>query len=184
LSILAIWIVNIHNSNCEYPQLFADINNWYCCHCALVITTIGIVDIDKLNCQYFKFELFISTISCWYRQLELSISVIHECNKSIVDIENWYYCTYILISTIPIVHSNNSIVGISNSNCRYQQIMSITDIKYCTLQYINFVQYRQFKLSILTMQFADFDNLYCWYPQFKMFILTMSFKWRFRLPYW
>jgi len=62
--------------------------------------------------------------------------------------------------------------------------MSITDIKYCTLQYISIVQYLQFEFSILTMQFVDIDNSYCWYLQFEMFISTMSIKWRFRLPYW
>jgi len=62
--------------------------------------------------------------------------------------------------------------------------MSITYIKYCTLQYINIVQYQQFEFSILTMQFVDINNSYCWYPQFEMFLSTMRIKWWFRLPYW
>jgi len=93
----------------------------------------------------------------------LSISTI-----SIIARTCWYWQYQLSTST-------NSIVDISDSNCRYQQIMSIIDIKYCTLQYINIVQYRQFELSISncnlsisTIRVADIRNSKCLYRQWVL----------------
>jgi len=113
---------------------------------------------------------------CRYRQLVLVISTIGNVDTNIACAVWWYRLYHLSIST-------NSIVHINNSNCRYQQIVSITDIKYYT-QYINDVHYQQFEVSISTMRFVYIYNLYCWFLQFEMSLSTIGIKWRFHLPYW
>jgi len=51
LSISAIRISDISNEHdfLISTNRIADINNWYCCDCAFVISTIGIVDYQAIT---------------------------------------------------------------------------------------------------------------------------------------
>jgi len=100
LSISAIRISDISN---EHDLLIstnriADINNWYCCDCAFVISTIGIVqDQDRDPPRFSETETF---------KKQVSRPRLHPC-----------YGQYGLWSI------SSGIADISNSNSRYRQLV-------------------------------------------------------------
>jgi len=138
-------------------MLFVDVDNWYCryehVHAIIPISTID----------------FIAFMYYWYRQLELSISLMHNLNNTncwyqqiIVHIHN-SNCRYRQLYRQLIVN-----VDIDNSNCWYQKLVLLQLELSISTTYVHCWN-RQLELSILLIPNVDIDN---WYYCFHLLLIS------------
>jgi len=136
--------VDVDNWYCRYQHVRAirpivDINNLFYCIHALLISTIGLVNIINVLTLLISTNLIVDITDAQSQQYQLLISTIRILN---IDNSTYQYPQFQL--SLSLMHNRN------NNNCWYQQIIADIHNSDCG--------YRQFGLWISTIQIADVDN--------------------------